>query len=96
MEPCPPNPDLRTPGHGVGFTQGTQQAGRAGDEQVHNDRRAEVGGADRDSETGRDLCKGVAPSQVHQADQGMLCGGSLQRRSPSRATLSTMTHSTGA
>jgi hypothetical protein len=55
-----------------------------------------MGGADRDPEAGRDLRQGVMSAQVHQADQGTLVRRELQRRSPSRVTMSMVTHSTRA
>ncbi|GAA2270912.1 hypothetical protein GCM10010415_41820 [Streptomyces atrovirens] len=55
-----------------------------------------VRGADGYAEARGDLHEGVMPPEVDQSDESTPCGGSLQRRSLSRVTMSMVTHSTRA
>jgi hypothetical protein len=55
-----------------------------------------VGGADGYAEAGGDLHERVVAAKVDQAHEARWWGGSLQRQSPSRVTMSMDTHSTRA
>lgn len=57
---------------GTGFAEDAQQTGGAAGEQVDDGRGVGMGGADGNTEAGRELGEGVVPPQIHQADQGTL------------------------
>lgn len=78
------------------LAQDLEQAGRPRGQEIDHRGRVGVGGADRDAEPGRYLGQGVVLAQVQKTDKRALGGKSLQRRSPSRVTMSMVTHSTSA
>lgn len=78
----------------VGLAQSAQQAGRVVDRHVVDGCHVGVRGADGDAEPGSELGESVVPPQAHQAGQGTLVR--RERRSPSRVTMSMVTHSTRA
>lgn len=80
----------------IRLAQDAQQTGCPVGEQIDDGCRVGVGGSDGDTEPGRELGERVVPAQVRQADQGTLVWRELQWRSPSRVTMSMVTHSTRA
>lgn len=78
------------------LAQRLEQARRAVGEQTGHGRDVGMGGPDGYPEASRDPGEGVVASQVHRATSARRCGGSLHRRSPSRVTMSIVTHSTRA
>lgn len=57
---------------GIGFAQGAQQAGCPIGEQVDDGRGVGGSGVDGNAEAGRELGKGVVPTQIHQTDERTL------------------------
>lgn len=80
----------------VVLAQGLELAQRPVGAEPHDGGDVGVGGADGYAEPGWELREGVVLAQAGESDEGAWCGGSLQRRSPSRATMSIVAHSTSA
>lgn len=80
----------------IRLAQDPQQTGCPAGQVIDDGRDVGVGGPDGYAEAGGDLRERVVPAQVDQADEGALVGRELERRPPSRVTMSIDTHSTRA